>query len=211
MGGALTRPRRSGHGWPIWPPGVPLLARMTTADGPPLDLGRLIAALDRHGVEYLLCGGAAATAYGAARPSEVADCVVSRGRANLDRLAAAMRGLNARLRVAGMTDEEARRLPVRIDSDTLADLSITTWTTDAGPFDVLAGLKAPDGRLQSYEELVERATVLHGQGFTVRAAGLDDIIQAKEQAGRPKDLEALPELRAIRDARQAQTQAEPER
>jgi hypothetical protein len=182
---------------------------MTTADGPPLDLGRLIAALHRHGVEYLLCGGAAATAYGAERPSEDADCIVRRERTNLDRLTAAMRELGARLRVAGMTDEEATQLPVRIDSDTLADLSITTWMTDAGPFDVLAGLEAPDGRLLPYEELVDRATVLQGLGFTVRAAGLEDIIRAKERAGRPKDLEALPELRAIRDSRQAQHEAEP--
>lgn len=34
----------------------------------------------------------------------------------------------------------------------------------------------------------------------IRAAGLDDIIEAKERADRPKDREGLPELRAIRDA-----------
>jgi hypothetical protein len=58
-----------------------------------------------------------------------------------------MRELNARLRVERMTDDEARLLPVVLDGRTLADLSITTWTTDAGPFDVLAGLEASDGRL----------------------------------------------------------------
>jgi hypothetical protein len=99
---------------------------MATNDGPPLELGRLIGVLDSHGVKYLLCGGAAATAYGAERPTEDADCVVSRERANLDRLAEAMRELNARLRVAGMTDAEANLLPVQIDGATLADLSITT-------------------------------------------------------------------------------------
>ncbi len=174
---------------------------MATNDGPPLDLGRLIGALDRHEVKYLLCGGAAATAYGAERLTEDADCVVSRERANLDRLAEAMREINARLRVAGMTDEEAKLLPVQIDGATLADLSITTWMTDAGPFDVLAGLEASDGRLVSYEELVQQASVLQGEGFVIHAAGLDDIIRAKERADRPKDREALPELRAIRDSR----------
>jgi hypothetical protein len=175
---------------------------MAPTDGPPLDLGRLIAALNRHKVDYLLCGGAAATAYGATRPSEDADCVIRREGANLDRLGSALRELNARLRVAGLTDEEAKLLPVQVDGRTLADLSVTTWTTDAGPFDVLAGLEAPDGRLVPYEELVQRAAVLQGQGFEIHAAGLDDIIGAKERADRPKDREALPELRAIRDAAQ---------
>jgi hypothetical protein len=109
-------------------------------------------------------GGAAAYAYGAQRPTEDIDCVVRRDRENLDRLADALRELRARLRVAGMTDAEARLLPVQIDATTLDMAGMTTWMTDAGPFDVLAGLEAPDGRLVPYEELVARATVLHGAG-----------------------------------------------
>ena len=45
------------------------------------DLRHLIEVLDRHGVEYLLVGGAAATAYGAERPTDDIDCVVRRERA----------------------------------------------------------------------------------------------------------------------------------
>lgn len=172
---------------------------MPEGNGPPHDLPRLIEALDRHGVEYLVCGGAAAQAYGVNRPTEDADCVVSRERANLDRLAGAMRELNARLRVAGMSDEEAKMLPVQLDGGTLADLSLTTWVTDAGPFDVLDGLEAPDGRVVRYEELAGRANTLYVSGIAVRAAALEDIIAAKERADRPKDREALPALRAKRD------------
>jgi predicted nucleotidyltransferase len=75
--------------------------------------------------------------------------------------------------------------------------------TDAGPFDVLDGLEAPDGRVVLYEELIERATILQGDGFTIRAAALEDIIAAKVRANRPKDLDALPALRAKRDERAA--------
>jgi hypothetical protein len=77
---------------------------------------------------------------------------------------------------------------------------MSTWMTDAGPFDVLGGLEDPDGRLVPYEELAVRATVLRGDGFVVRAAGLEDIIRAKKRADRIKDREALPELRRLRDA-----------
>jgi hypothetical protein len=62
----------------------------------------LIEVLDRYEVEYLIVGGAAAYAYGAERPTDDADCVVRRERANLDRLAGALRELHARLRVGGM-------------------------------------------------------------------------------------------------------------
>lgn len=65
---------------------------------------------------------------------------------------------------------------------------------------MLAGLAASDGRLKPYEELVERATTMQGAGYVIRAASLDDIIEAKERADRPKDRDGLPELRAIRDA-----------
>ena len=109
----------------------------------PHDLPRLIEVLDRHAVEYLIVGGAAAYAYGAKRPTEDIDCVVRRDRDNLDHLAAALRELHARLRVAGMTDAEARALPVQIDATTLDMAGMSTWMTDAGPFDVLAGLQSP--------------------------------------------------------------------
>lgn len=177
-------------------------APMPRPDGPGHDLRRLIDVLDRHGVEYLLVGGAAATAHGAERPTDDADCVVRRVRDNLDRLAAALRELNARLRVGGMIDAEARLLPVQLDTLALEAASMSTWMTDTGPFDVLAGLEAPDGRLVPYEELVERAVVFQGDGFLIRTAALDDIINAKERAGRPKDREALPELPELREIRE---------
>ena len=57
-----------------------------------------------------------------------------------------------------------------------------------------SGVAVSDSRLKPCEELLERSTVLRGDGFLVRAAALEDIIEAKERAGRPKDGEGLPEL-----------------
>src|SRR5271165_968533 len=74
-------------------PGELPQASMATSDDPSLDFGELIRALDRHRVKYPRCGGAAATAYGAERPTEDADCVVRRERAKLDHRAQAMREL----------------------------------------------------------------------------------------------------------------------
>jgi len=116
-----------------------------------------------------MVGGVAAIGYGAERPTEDADCVVRRERSNLDRLAAALRELNARLRVAGMTDAEAHTLPVQIDGVALDMAGMSTWMTDAGPFDVLAGLEAANGRLVPHVSLTDRALVLGAVGQDPRS------------------------------------------
>jgi hypothetical protein len=144
-------------------------------------------------------GGSAAGFLGATRLTEDADCVVSRERANLENLASALRELHARLRVARMSDEEAKALPVKIDGVMLETAGNSTWTTDAGPFDALAELKDFDGRSVPYEELVTRSLIVRGDGFAVHVASVDDIIAAKTFANRDKDREALPELLKIQE------------
>ena len=160
---------------------------------------RLVEALHRHGVEYLIVGGVAARAYGASRETKDFDCLVRRARDNLDRLAAAMRELNARLRVEGLSDAEAAQLPVQIDAMTLNAIEISTWRTDAGDLDVLVDIPGRDGVHRQYEDLASRAQVLDYAGMAVHVAGLDDIIASKEWADRPKDRAVLPELRELRD------------
>jgi hypothetical protein len=167
---------------------------------PTLDVDVLVGALERHGVEYLVVGGVAATAYGAQRLTEDLDCLPRREPENLSRLAAAMRELGARLRVGRMSDEESKALPVQLDGPMLAASELTTWRTDAGDFDVLADIPARDGRRVGYEELAGRAVVVQVDQSTVRVASLDDIIASKEWANRPKDHEALPELHEIAGA-----------
>ena len=171
---------------------------MTAApEGP--DLQRITDALARHHVEYLFVGGIAARAYGARRPTYDVDCMPEPSRENLDRLAAAMRDLHARLRVEGLSDEEAALLPVQITGSTLVRMEVSTWRTDGGDLDVLAGIPDEGGRHMSYLELVERASELDLDGIVVRVASLDDVIASKEWSNRPKDRDALPELRSLRE------------
>lgn len=170
---------------------------MPSPSEPALDPEAVVQTLDRHGVEYLVVGGVATRGYGAKRLTYDMDCLVKREVQNLHRLAAAMKDLGARLRVEGLDDEQAKALPVQLDGYTLANSEITTWRTDAGNFDVLVNIPGADGQRMTYEDLVHRSTVVQGVGFAIRAAALEDIIASKEWANRPKDQEALPELRAI--------------
>jgi hypothetical protein len=109
-----------------------------------------------------------------------------------------MRELNARLRVAGLTDAESRQLPTRVDATSLHQMELSTWRTDAGDFDVLADLPDRTGRHRRYEELAPRSVTMDAGGLSIRVAALDDVIASKEWADRPKDHEALPELRTER-------------
>ena len=68
-----------------------------------------------------------------------------------------------------------------------------------GDLDVLADIPDRDGRHLSYQDLVERASELNLDGIVVRVAALDDVIASKEWADRPKDRDALPELRSLMD------------
>lgn len=161
------------------------------------DPDRILTALDRHGVDYVLVGGVAARVHGAGRATADIDCVPATTQENLRRLADVLTELGARLRVAGMSDEEARQLPLRLDAATLAAFGSSTWMTDAGPLDLLVELRDPEGGRHPYVDLAARATSVSVGELTIRVASLEDIIASKEYAARPKDLEALPELKAL--------------
>ena len=173
---------------------------MAEPDDPPHDLGRLVEVLDRHGVDYLLVGGVAALAYGANRPTEDADCVVRR---ELQPRSAGGGTPRARRQATGGRVER-RGGPTTAGADRRRSAGVGRYddVDDRRRSLRRAGrLEGADGRLVPYEELVERAAVVEGRGVAMRIAGLDDVIAAKERAGRPKDAEALPELRALRDHR----------
>ena len=160
----------------------------------------MLRAFDEFEVEYLVVCGVAALTYGASRPTEDLDCVIKRNDANLDKVALALKSINARLRVTGLTDEEARKLPLLIDRHTLKSMGLSTWMTDCGPIDLLAGLESTIHNFREFDSLNERARVFQGDGFSFRVASLSDVIESKEFFDRPKDRVALEELRRIRDS-----------
>ena len=165
--------------------------------GDSFDPDRVLETLERHGVEYLLVGGLAARAHGAQRQTADVDCVPNTTAENLTRMAEALVELDGRLRVGGLSDEEARQLPVTIDGETLLSFGSSTWMTDAGPLDLLVELRDRDGGQHGYTELAARAVGYEVGDLTIRLASLDDIVASKEFAGRDKDRDALPELNEL--------------
>lgn len=141
----------------------------------------------------------AATLYGAERLTQDMDVPASTDTDNLTRLAAALRELGAFLRVGGLSDNEARELPVVIDARMLAATEISTWRTEGGDLDVLATIGGAQGERHRYDDLEARANQTTVTGVVVRVASLRDIVESKRAAGREKDHEALPELERLLD------------
>lgn len=89
-------------------------------------------------------------------------------------------------------------LDVKLDAKTLANMEIVPWRTRAGDVDVLLGIpSASRFELARYDQLIASATIVEVDGFRIAVASLAAIIRSKEIADRPKDREALQELRVL--------------
>lgn len=149
---------------------------MTEAD-PPLDAERILRALAEYEVEYVLIGGLAVQTHGHVRTTNDADLIPSPDPANLERLAAALRSLEARVLNPGEED-------TAIDAKMLPRATIWQFTSRDGGIDVMH--EVPGGR--SYDELSEGVLRVRLGDIDVPVVGLDDLIQMKLARGRPVDL-----------------------
>jgi hypothetical protein len=158
----------------------------------PLDPETLFRALAEHKVAYVLIGGLAANLYGSPLVTNDADICPSRARDNLERLAAALRDLDARIR----TLAEPEGLEFARDAEFLENTRMVNMQTRAGDFDISF---EPGGFARGYDELVEHAVDFTVFGVRVPVAALRDIIAGKEATNRAKDQAALPHLYALED------------
>jgi hypothetical protein len=77
-------------------------------------------------------------------------------------------------------------------------MEMTGWTTRYGDIDVLLGIpKRSQHERAQYPALARDGLTLEVDGHQIRLAPLAAIIRSKEIANRPKDHEALPQLREI--------------
>jgi len=153
------------------------------------DFEALLGTLNANRVEYIVVGGAAALAHGSARFTQDLDIVYNRSAENLVRLVSALKDFKPYLRGA------PPGLPFLWDRQTLSRGLNFTLETSLGFIDLLGQI--PGGG--TYSELVESSVGLRLFTGSCKCLSLDQLIRAKRAAGRPKDLEALAELEALRE------------
>jgi hypothetical protein len=149
----------------------------------------MLEVLGRYNVDFVIVGGVAGGAHGSAYPTYDLDVAYDRSDTNLERLAAALRELNAELRGA------PPGLPFQLDAETLESGANFTFTTTYGDLDILSHL---DGA-PSYQALKEAGIEADVRGVRVVVASLDHLIAMKEAAGRTKDKLMATEYRVLSD------------
>jgi transcriptional regulator with XRE-family HTH domain len=144
---------------------------------PIIETGPLLDALDRNHVDFVVIGGVAGLAHGSAYPTYDLDIAYARNRRNLERMAAALRGISVRLR--GAPDD----VPFQVDAQALDAGMNFTFVTEFGAFDILGHVEGVRG----YDELRARSEIQEVGGLPVRVASLNHLIGMKRRADRPKD------------------------
>lgn len=155
-----------------------------------IDFEKALITLDNAQVRFVIVGGLATTIHGSAYVTFDLDFCYARDMEDLSRLARALQSFNPRLRGAPIN------LPFHLDEETLRSGLNFTLTTDLGDLDLLGEVTG----IGNYTEAIKVSmpVELFGRSFDVLT--LDALIASKKAAGRPKDLQVLPELEALREA-----------
>ena len=155
------------------------------------DFARLLAALRDGDVAYIIVGGLAATLHGSSRLTQDVDVVYSRADVNLEHLATALGPYRPYLRGA------PPGLPFEWSARTLRRGLNFTLTTTVGDIDLLGEITGGG----TYEDVLPHSMTVTMFGREQRCLDLEWLIRTKRAAGRPRDLEVIAELEALREER----------
>lgn len=159
------------------------------------DYGALLHLLTERDVEFIIVGGAAATAHGSARLTLDLDIVYKRSSINIARLVDALRPLQPYLRGAPLG------LPFDWSAQTIEKGLNFALTTSLGALDLLGEIVGGGG----YEQLSLETIKIEVAGVSCQCISLERLIHVKRAAGRPKDLEAIAELQQILSETEAES------
>ncbi len=154
-------------------------------------LASLIRTLVEHDVRFVLVGGLAVSVHGYPRATKDVDIIFDTLIENTERLASALDDLGAEVTIADTPEPEEG-----ITASWLAEGGHFVFATDNGPLDALSSTRG-----KSYDDLAKQAVTAElADGTKVLVTSYEDLLDAKQAAGRPQDLADLEGLRSVREA-----------
>ena len=146
------------------------------------DQKELLAALNDHGVEYVVIGGHAAIAYGVARLTKDLDILVRPDEKNSEAVYAALTAYGAPVASLGPSD-------FRDNPD-----SVIQFGVSPNRVDILQNMEGV-----SFDEAWgDRVDMQIDEAVTAHYVSVDHLIRNKELVGRPGDIADVEEIRKIR-------------
>lgn len=156
----------------------------------------ILRALVAAKVRFVVIGGVAATVQGSARFTNDLDICYDPAPDNIDRLVALLKKWKAYLR--GVEPG----LPFILDARAFRITPVMTLTTDMGAIDVLDVVPG----VGDYTAAVEASEKVQIGKIEFRSLTLDALIASKRAVRRPKDVEQLIELEALRALRRREAE-----
>lgn len=139
----------------------------------------IFRALARNEVSFVTVGGIAVQAHGGQRMTRDLDIVIATSSANLERLAAALTEIDAR--IVGPAGKKTARVP---NAAMLGSSDLWHLETDYGFLDVMT-LPAGAG---TFEEMDSRAIRVALSDVTIPISSKEDLITLKSRSHRSQDI-----------------------
>jgi hypothetical protein len=150
-----------------------------------LDVEGLLTALVQHSIDFILIGGIAAQLLNLPVPATIdVDIAPLRSKKNLERLSEFFEDVHAALLTA---DEDGTWFP-RTPVENWAQYSTLHLITDFGLLDLVF---EPEGTTSGYHDLLNGSTLTQVGHSDVRCISVEQWVELKSSAGRPKDVEHL--------------------
>lgn len=153
----------------------------------------LLQRLQQHGVDFVIIGGVCGVMHGVSLVTIDLDVCCRFSTDNLYRILEAFRDLHPYHRLA------ANKLPFELTDELCSRLKELYLQTDWGTLNCLGEVAG----IGTYDAVLERSVVFKLSYGKFRTLSLDAAIASKEAVGRPRDLEAARQLRAIRERTKA--------
>jgi hypothetical protein len=150
-------------------------------------LPQLVQRLTDAEIDFVIVGGIAGTLHGSSLVTRDLDVCAVLSRENVAKLREVLRDVNPTHR------QTPQRLSFLDNPSSDVDVKNLYLGTTLGPVDILSSITG----VGDYSRVREASVEIEIFGRRCRVISIEDLIRAKESLGRPKDLLAAQELRAI--------------